>query len=225
MHVLLVEDDLRLGEHIQKALQEQGHIVDHRTDGREGLLSASAEQYDAIILDRTLPRVDGLKILQTLRAVGDQTPVLILSALGTVEDKVAGLKAGSDDYVSKPFAISELMARLEAMTRRGPSEHRPTRLTVGDLVLDISAHTIHKGGKPLDLTGREFRVLEYLMRNADHVVTRSMILESVWEYNFDPQTNVIDQYIRRIRQKIDSDCSRTMIHTIRGSGYCIRSNT
>lgn len=224
MHVLLVEDDTRLGAHIQKALREQGHIVDHEVDGRAGLISASSELYDAIILDRTLPKVDGLKILQTLRATGDQTPVLILSALGAVEDKVTGLRAGSDDYVTKPFAISELIARLEVLERRGPAEHRPAKLRAGDLVVDLTAHSVRKNGVSVELTPREFRVLEYLMRNMGRVVTRSMLLEAVWEYSFDPQTNVVDQYIRRLRQKIDPENNEGYIHTVRGVGYCVRSS-
>lgn len=199
--------------------------MEHLSDGRDGLISASTEQYDAIVLDRILPGVDGLRILQTLRASGDQTPVLMLSALGTVEDKVTGLRAGGDDYLTKPFAISELIARLEVLERRGPADHRPLRLTVEDLVLDLAEHSVRRGGALIDLTPREFRVLEYLMRNAGRVVTRSMLLERVWEYNFDPQTNVIDQYIRRLRQKIDVNDKRALIQTVRGAGYCIRANS
>ena len=221
MQILLIEDDATLGAYIQKALRQQGHIVDHQVDGRSGLIKASSELYHAIILDRMLPNVDGMKILHTLRATGDQTPVLMLSALGSIEDKVAGLRAGGDDYVTKPFAISELIARLEVLKRRGPAEKSVTELGVGDLVMDLAAHKVCKGGVPVELTSREFRVLEYLMRNKGRVVTRSMILEAVWDYNFDPHTNVIDQYIRRIRKKIGPDDGEGYIHTVRGAGYGI----
>ena len=223
MHVLLIEDDLRLGSYVQKALREHGHLVDHAVDGRDGLIRASTERYDIIVLDRMLPSMDGLKILLTIRATGDQTPVLILSALGTVEDKVFGLKAGGDDYVTKPFAMSELIARLEVLERRGPADRRPTRLVAGELVLDLAEHSVRRAGSLIELTPREFRVLEYLMRNVGRVVTRSMLLESVWDYNFDPQTNVIDQYIRRLRQKIGDDSKEPLIQTVRGAGYCIRA--
>lgn len=224
MHVLLIEDDSTLGSYVQKALREHGHLVEHLADGRDGLIRASSERYDVIVLDRMLPTVDGLKILHTLRAAGDETPVLILSALGAVEDKVAGLRAGGDDYLSKPFAISELLARLEVLERRGPADHRPTRLVANDLVLDLAEHSVRRGGVVVELTPREFRVLEYLMRNMGRVVTRSMLLEAVWEYNFDPQTNVIDQYIRRIRAKLTQNGEKEMIQTIRGVGYCLRSH-
>ena len=222
MQVLLIEDDLRLGAHIQKALRELGHVVDHEIDGKAGLLTASSELYDAIILDRTLPRVDGLKILQTLRATGDRTPIIILSALSAVEEKVAGLRAGGDDYLAKPFAISELVARLEVLQRRGPIENRIVELTAGNLVLDLAAHSLHKNGVAIELTPREFRILEYLMRHVGHVVTRSMLLEAVWDYSFDPQTNVVDQYIRRIRQKLDPQNGEAYIRTVRGAGYSFK---
>ena len=224
MHVLLVEDDPGVSSHIQKALREHGHVVHHLADGREGLITASTERYDTIILDRMLPKVDGLKMLQILRGSGDRTPILMLSALGTVEDKVAGLKAGSDDYLAKPFAISELLARLEALERRGPADHRETQLIAGDLVIDLASHTVSRDGTTIELTNREFRVLEYLVRNAGRVVTRSMLLEAVWGYQFDPQTNVIEQYISRIRQKIDRSADSSAIHTVIGAGYCIRDS-
>ena len=223
MHVLLIEDDLKLGSYVQKALREHGHLVDHAVDGRDGLIRASTERYDTIVLDRMLPSMDGLKILQTIRATGDRTPVLILSALGAVDEKVSGLRAGGDDYVTKPFAMSELVARLEVLERRGPADHRPTRLVAGDLVLDLAGHSVRRAGSLIELTPREFRVLEYLMRNVGRVVTRSMLLEAVWDYNFDPQTNVIDQYIRRLRQKIGDDSNDPLIQTVRGSGYCIQA--
>jgi len=223
MHILLIEDDPRVAQHVTKGLREAGHLVDHRDDGRSGLLQAASERYDVIVLDRMLPAVDGLKILQTIRATGDMTPVLLLSALGDVDERVAGLRAGGDDYLSKPFALSELVARVEALSRRGPSIQEEIQLTIGDLSIDLLGRIIHRAGKRLDLTAREFRILEYLARNAGRVVTRSMLLEHVWDYHFDPQTNIIDQHVSRLRQKLDRDFSSPLLHTVRGTGYVMRA--
>jgi len=221
MHVLLIEDDARVAAYVEKALREHGHLVDHRADGRAGLLQASSETYDLIILDRMLPQVDGMKILQTIRAVGDSTPVLILSALGDTDERVKGLRAGGDDYLPKPFAVSELVARAEVLGRRKAGAEEPARLCIGDLVVDRIGHVVSRGGERIDLTSREFRILEYLALNAGRVVTRSMLLEQVWDYHFDPQTNIIDQHVSRLRQKIDRDADKPLIETVRGAGYSI----
>ena len=222
MQLLLIEDDARVADHVAQGLREAGHLVDVARAGREGLLKAAAEQFDAIILDRMLPEVDGLKILQTIRATGDTTPVLILSALGDVDERIRGLRAGGDDYLPKPFALSELIARVEVLGRRGPAIAETTQLTIGDLVVDLLGRTVTRAGRRIDLTQREFRILEYLMRNEGRVVTRSMLLENVWDYGFDPQTNIIDQHVSRLRQKVDRDFAMPLIQTIRGTGYAIR---
>ena len=221
MHVLLIEDDERVAAFVGRALREEGHLVDHRPDGKAGLIQASSERYDAIVLDRMLPRVDGLKILQTIRATGDTTPVLILSALGDTDERVRGLRAGGDDYLAKPFSVAELVARVEALGRRqtGGETHKVT--TIGDLVIDPVARLVSRGGCRIELSNREFRILEYLARNAGRVVTRSMILEHVWDYHFDPQTNIIDQHVSRLRQKLDRGGDRPLIETVRGAGYAI----
>ncbi|HTU10482.1 MAG TPA: response regulator transcription factor [Allosphingosinicella sp.] len=222
MHVLLIEDDARVAAYVAKALREEGHLVDHRADGRAGLLQASSERYDLIILDRMLPQVDGMKILQTLRATGDRTPVLILSALGDTDERVKGLRAGGDDYLPKPFAVSELIARVEVLGRRGPGPEEAARIAIGDFTLDSIGRVATRGGKRIELTNREFRIIEYLVRNAGRVVTRSMLLEQVWDYHFDPQTNIIDQHVSRLRQKLDKGFDTPLIETVRGAGYSIR---
>jgi two-component system OmpR family response regulator len=224
MHVLLIEDDARVAGFVAKALREEGHLVDHRDDGRAGLLQASSEQYDVIILDRMLPQVDGLKILQTLRATGDRTPVLILSALGDTDERVKGLRAGGDDYLPKPFAVSELVARVEVLARRAPGPEDAARIAIGDFTLDSIGRIVTRGGKRIELTNREFRIIEYLARNADRVVTRSMLLEQVWDYHFDPQTNIIDQHVSRLRQKLDRCADTPLVETVRGAGYMIRTS-
>jgi two-component system, OmpR family, response regulator len=221
MHVLLIEDDERLSAFISKALREEGHHVDWMADGRAGLIQASAERYDVIILDRMLPQVDGLKILQTLRATEDATPILILSALGDTDERVRGLRAGGDDYLAKPFSIEELVARVEVLGRRQPAGEVQARIIVGDLVLDPVARLVSRGGRRIELTNREFRILECLARNAGRIVTRSMLLEQVWDYQFDPQTNIIDQHVSRLRQKLDHGFDRPLIETVRGAGYSI----
>jgi two-component system, OmpR family, response regulator len=223
MRILVIEDDPRVAAHVCRSLGDAGHSTCHCADGREGLLHAAAESFDVIVLDRMLPRVDGLKLLRTLRATGDATPVLILSALGDVDERVAGLRAGGDDYLAKPFAMSELLARIEVLARRAPAAPDNSRLAVGDLELDLLGRTVRRGGRRIELTGREFRILEYMVRNAGRVVTRSMLLEHVWDYNFDPQTNIIDQHVSRLRQKLDRDCPAPLIETVRGTGYVIRA--
>jgi len=222
MQILLIEDDPRVADHVARGLREAGHIVDLVRGGREGLLRAAAEQFDAVVLDRMLPEVDGLKILQTIRATGDTTPVLILSALGDVDERIKGLRAGGDDYLPKPFALSELIARIEVLGRRGPAITETTQLTTADLHVDLLGRTVTRAGRRIDITAREFRILEYLMRNAGRVVTRSMLLQHVWDYAFDPQTNIIDQHVSRLRQKIDRDFPTQLIETVRGTGYVIR---
>jgi len=222
LHVLLIEDDARVAQHVTKGLKEAGHLVDHAADGRAGLLSASSEFYDVIILDRMLPHVDGMAVLQTIRAIGNATPVLILSAVGSVDERVKGLRAGSDDYLIKPFALSELIARVEILGRRGPVAADQKRISVADLEIDLTSQIVRRAGKRIELTAREFRILLYFANNLGRVVTRSMLLENVWDYSFDPQTNIIDQHVSRLRQKIDKDFDTPLIHTVRGSGYVLR---
>ncbi|KRB86240.1 XRE family transcriptional regulator [Sphingomonas sp. Root710] len=224
MQILLIEDDARVADHVARGLREAGHLVDVARAGRDGLLKAAAEQFDAIILDRMLPEIDGLKILQTIRATGDTTPVLILSALGDVDERIKGLRAGGDDYLPKPFALSELIARIEVLGRRAPAMVETTQLRTGDLTIDLLGRTVTRAGRRIEVTQREFRILEYLMRNEGRVVTRSMLLENVWDYSFDPQTNIIDQHVSRLRQKVDRDFSTQLIETVRGTGYVIRSD-
>lgn len=221
MHILLVEDDERISGYVAKALREEGHLVDVAADGSSGLSQAASEAYDVIVLDRMLPQVDGLKLLQALRAMEDTTPVLILSALGDPDERVRGLRAGGDDYLAKPFSIEELVARIEVLGRRRSQPDVPSRHTFGDLVIDPVARVVSRAGKRVDLTNREFRILEYLARHAGRVVTRSMLLEHVWDYSFDPQTNIIDQHVSRLRQKLDRIGSEPLIETVRGAGYSI----
>jgi two-component system, OmpR family, response regulator len=222
MKLLVVEDDRETASYLQKGLGESGYLVDRAGDGRQGLFMASSGGYQAIVLDRMLPQMDGLSMLSALRAADIRTPALILSALGTVDDRVKGLRAGGDDYLVKPFAFSELLARLEALLRRGSATPATTALRVADLELDLLTRTVKRSGKPIELLPREFRLLEYLMRNAGHVVTRTMLLEHVWDYHFDPQTNVIDVHVSRLRQKIDKNFDRPLLNTVRGAGYCLR---
>ncbi len=223
MRVLLIEDDRQVADYLRKALGEAGAVTDHAADGREGLLMAASGNYDALILDRMLPGLDGLAILRTLRASGNQTPVLILSALGEVDDRVDGLRAGGDDYLVKPFAFSELHARLDALMRRGTVDAPETRLRVADLEMDLLKREVTRAGRPIVLQPREFRLLEYLLRHAGQVVTRTMLLEQVWDYHFDPQTNIIDVHISRLRGKIDREFDTPLLHTVRGAGYMLRA--
>lgn len=222
MRLLVVEDDPEVSRYIAKGLREHGHTVDTALDGRDGLFLASTEHYDVILLDRMLPELDGIRILKTLRATDNQTPVLILSALGEVDDRVEGLKAGGDDYLIKPFAFVELLARIEALGRRGqPGDYSDIILQAGPLTMDVLARRVTRGSEVIALQAREFKLLEFLLRHKNQVVTRTMLLEHVWEYHFDPQTNVIDVHISRLRQKIDADPARSLITTIRGAGYTI----
>lgn len=223
MKLLVIEDDRETASYLAKGLGESGYNVDRAADGREGLFLASSGCYDAIVLDRMLPGIDGLAVLGALRAAAIHTPALILSALGSVDDRVKGLRAGGDDYLVKPFAFSELLARIEALLRRGSGAPSATTLRVADLELDLLTRTVRRAGRPIDVLPREFRLLEYLMRNSGHVVTRTMLLEHVWDYHFDPQTNVIDVHVSRLRQKIDKNFARPLLHTVRGAGYCLRA--
>jgi two-component system OmpR family response regulator len=223
MHVLVVEDDERVASHVVKGLKAEGWLVDHVADGREALFRVASETYDVVVLDRMLPNVDGLKILQTMRASGDNTPVLILSALGDVDNRVKGLRAGGDDYLSKPFAFSELLARVEVLSRRKGVVQETTELSLADLNMNLLTRTVTRSGQMIDLTTREFGLLEYLLRNAGRVVSRSMLLEAVWDYNFDPQTNIIDQHVSRLRQKLDKDFEPPLVQTVRGAGYSLRA--
>jgi two-component system, OmpR family, response regulator len=225
MKVLLVEDNERVAQFVRKGLAEDGHAVDHADNGRDGLFLAASAPYDVIILDRLLPDgVDGLGIVEALRKTGNKTPILILSALAEVDDRVRGLRAGGDDYLTKPFAFGELSARLDALARRSQGVGIQTVLTVADLRIDLLSHRVTRGGKPVQLQRQEFRLLEYLARHADQVVTRTMLLESVWEHHFDPQTNVIDVHISRLRQKIDAEFETPLLHTVRGIGYRLGPN-
>ena len=222
MHLLLIEDDPEVSSYLLKGLREEGFAVDHVVDGRDGLYVAMSDEYDCIIVDRMLPGLDGLAVIRSLRASGKTMPVIILSALGEVDDRVDGLEAGADDYLPKPFAFSELVARVNALRRRvsGDQAHE-TELRVGDLQLDLLSHTAKRAGRVIELQPREYRMLEYLMRHAGQVVTRTMLLENVWDYNFDPQTNVIDVLVSRLRKKIDSDFPEALLKTVRGAGYMI----
>ena len=223
MRILLVEDDPTVAQFVVKGLREAGHVVEHSDNGRDGLFMAASEAFDTIILDRMLPGgIDGIRLLETLRSQNNATPVLLLSALAQVDERVAGLKAGGDDYLTKPFAFSELLARVEALTRRGKSAGPQTKLLVGDLEMDLLSRGVRRAGQKIDLQPREFRLLEYLMRHAGQVVTRTMLLEGVWDYHFDPQTNVIDVHVSRLRQKIDKPFPSSLIHTIRNAGYMLR---
>ncbi len=222
MKLLLVEDDKEVAAYVRRALCETGHTVDVAGAGRDGLLLAAAEPYDVIVLDRMLPQIDGLSILRTIRASGVKTPVLLLTALGGIDDRVEGLDAGADDYLVKPFAISELLARLNALARRPPPQDTPTVLKVADLEMNLLKRTVSRGGARMELQPREFQLLEYLMRHSGRVVTRTMLLESVWDFHFDPKTNIVETHISRLRGKLARGGASELIHTVRGAGYCLR---
>ncbi len=221
MRILIIEDDTELASFVRKGLNQAGWNVDHADNGKDGLFLATTEQYDALIVDRMLPGIEGLTVVRTLRASDIDTPVLILSALGEVDDRVKGLKAGGDDYLVKPFAFSELMARIEALLRRSrtAATAAQTTLEVADLHMDLLKREVRRGDTKIDLQPREFKLLEFLMRHAGQVVTRTMLLEGVWDYHFDPQTNVIDVHISRLRAKVDKGFERPLLHTVRGAGY------
>ena len=222
MKLLLVEDDADGAAYVKRALTEAGHTVDHAATGRSGLMLAAGEPYDVIVLDRMLPAPDGLTILRTLRASGIQTPVLLLTALGGIDDRVEGLEAGGDDYLVKPFAMAELVARLNALARRPPAQEIVTALRVADLEIDLLKRSVSRGGARIELQPREFRLLEYLLRNAGRVVTRTMLLENVWDFHFDPKTNIVETHVSRLRAKIGRGVAPELIHTVRGAGYCLR---
>ncbi len=223
MKALVIEDDQDVANYLVKGLKESDFVVDHAADGKDGMMMAASEDYDIMIVDRMLPGMDGLAIVKTVRATGNQVPVLILSALGDVDDRVEGLRGGGDDYLTKPFSFTELLARIESLVRRHrQSSETETVLHVADLEMDLLARTVKRAGHNIDVQPREFRLLEYLMRNAGQVVTRTMLLEKVWDYHFDPQTNVIDVHISRLRAKIDKEFDTPLLQTIRGAGYMLR---
>ncbi|MDB5558161.1 MAG: ompR [Enterovirga sp.] len=224
MRILIIEDDREAREYLGKAFREAGHSPDSASDGLDGYALAREGNYDVLVVDRMLPKLDGLSLIRSLREQKVETPVIILSALGQVDDRVKGLRAGGDDYLPKPYSFSELLARVEVLARRGGNAGRgeATSYAVGDLVLDRLSHRVTRGGQEILLQPREFRLLEYLVRHAGQVVTRTMLLEHVWDYHFDPQTNVIDVHVSRLRSKIDKGFDRPLIHTIRGAGYMVR---
>jgi two-component system OmpR family response regulator len=222
MRLLLIEDDLQAAEYLVKGLRESGYSVEHSPDGRDGLQKAARGPWDVIIADRQLPYLDGLAIITSLRERSDRTPVLILSALGTVDDRVHGLKAGGDDYLTKPFAFAELLARIEALNRRGAAASETTRLKIADLELDLLARRVTRAGRNIELTTKEFQLLEYLVRHAGQTVTRTMLLEGVWNLHFDPQTNITDVHMSRLRNAIDKGFPKPLIHTVRGAGYVLK---
>ncbi len=224
MRLLIIEDDRDAADYLIKALREVGHVAEVARDGEEGFALALDGDYDVLIVDRMLPRRDGLSLIGGLRGKGVRTPVLILSALGQVDDRVKGLRAGGDDYLPKPYAFSELLARIEVLARRRGGVNDDTVYKVADLELDRLSHRVMRGDTELILQPREFRLLEYLMKHAGQVVTRTMLLENVWDYHFDPQTNVIDVHISRLRSKIDKGFAKPLLHTVRGAGYVIRDS-
>lgn len=220
--ILLIEDDRETAEYIAKGLREHGHVVDKTDNGRDGLYMATGEPYDVIIVDRNLPKMDGLSVVKAARTSGTRTPVLFLTTMGGVDDRVAGLEAGADDYLVKPFAFAELLARVGALARRPPLT-AVTSLSVGDLEVDLLSRTVVRGGKRIELLAQEFKILEYLMRHAGEIVTRTMLLEKVWDFHFDPKTNIVETHISRLRSKIDKGFEKPLLHTVRGAGYVIRS--
>ena len=224
MRILLIEDDKEAAAYLSKALREAGHVPDHAADGDEGAAMAADGGYDVLVVDRMLPKRDGLSVIAALRSKAVETPVLILSALGQVDDRVKGLRTGGDDYLAKPYAFSELLARVEVLARRRGSRGEETVYRVADLELNRLSHEVSRAGQEVQLQPREFRLLEYLMRHAGQVVTRTMLLENVWDYHFDPQTNVIDVHISRLRSKIDKGFAQPLLHTVRGAGYMIRDS-
>ncbi len=224
MRILVIEDDLEAAGWLIKGLGESGHVADHAADGEEGLNLASEAVHDVLIVDRMLPKLDGLSIVRKLRDNGIKTPVLILSALADVDERVKGLRAGGDDYLGKPYAFSELLARVENLGHRASQTPLETKLRAVDLEIDLLTRTVARGGKSILLQPREFKLLEYLVRNAGHIVTRTMLLENVWDYHFDPQTNVIDVHISRLRSKIDKGYDEPILQTVRGAGYMIRAS-
>lgn len=223
MKILVIEDDRDTGAYIKKGLEEAGYVVDLAETGRDGLFLAAGETFDVIVADRRLPGLDGLSIVKTIRGAGVKTPVIFLTTMTGVGDRVEGLEAGADDYLIKPFAFAELIARIHALTRRPPMSAAETVLRVADLEMDLIARKVHRAGRDIDLQPREFRLLEFLMRNAGKAVTRTMLLEGVWDFHFDPKTNIVETHISRLRGKIDKGFGSELIETVRGAGYCIRA--
>ena len=221
MKILVIEDDAETADYVVQGLREEGHAVDHADNGHDGLILAAGRTHDVIVADRRLPGPDGLTIVKTIRGAGVMTPVLFLTTMAGVDDRVEGLQAGADDYLVKPFAFSELLARVHALARRPPLARERTLLKVVDLEMDIIRRKVTRGGRAIDLQPREFRLLEYLMRNTGRVVTRTMLLEHVWDFHFDPKTNVVETHISRLRAKIDKPFDRELIHTVRGAGYSL----
>jgi two-component system OmpR family response regulator len=221
--ILLIEDDSQTADYIAKGLREHGHVVDKTDNGRDGLYMATGEPYDVMIVDRNLPKMDGLSLVKAARASGTRTPVLFLTTMGGVDDRVAGVEAGGDDYLVKPFAFAELLARVGALARRPPIV-ATTSLKVGDLDIDLLSRAVTRGGKRIDLLAQEFKILEYLMRHAGEIVTRTMLLEKVWDFHFDPKTNIVETHISRLRSKIDKGFDKPLLHTVRGAGYVIRTS-
>jgi two-component system OmpR family response regulator len=219
--ILLIEDDSQTADYIAKGLREHGHVVDKTDNGRDGLYMATGEPYDVMIVDRNLPKMDGLSLVKAARGSGTRTPVLFLTTMGGVDDRVAGLEAGADDYLVKPFAFAELLARVGALARRPPIV-ATTSLRAGDLEIDLLSRAVTRGGKRIELLAQEFKILEYLMRHAGEIVTRTMLLEKVWDFHFDPKTNIVETHISRLRSKIDKGFSQPLLHTVRGAGYVIR---
>jgi two-component system, OmpR family, response regulator len=222
--ILIIEDDPETAAYIANGLREHGHTVDHAENGRDGLFLAAGETYDVMVVDRMLPGLDGLAIVKTIRGAGITTPVLFLTTLGGIDDRVEGLDAGGDDYLIKPFAFSELLARLNALARRPPMASVETALHVADLEMDLLKRTVTRAGQSIDLQPQEFKLLEYLLRHAGRVVTRTMLLENVWEFHFDPQTTVVETHISRLRGKVDQGFDKPLIQTVRGAGYCLRDD-
>ncbi|MDJ0390295.1 response regulator transcription factor [Roseomonas sp. E05] len=223
MKILVVEDDASTREYLAKGLTEAGYVVDTAANGRDGLFLAAAEPYDLMVIDRMLPGLDGAGIVRTVRAAGVRAPILLLTTMGGIDDRVDGLNAGADDYLVKPFALAELLARLNALARRPPLGAEPTRLRVADLEMDLLKRTVTRGGQRVELQPREFRLLECLMRHVGQVVTRSMLLEKVWDFHFDPQTNIVETHVSRLRGKVDRGFGGELIQTVRGAGYCLRA--
>jgi two-component system OmpR family response regulator len=222
--ILLIEDDSQTADYIAKGLREHGHVVDRTDNGRDGLYMATGEPYDVMIVDRNLPKMDGLSLVKAARGSGTRTPVLFLTTMGGVDDRVAGLEAGADDYLVKPFAFAELLARMGALARRPPLVPA-TALRIGDLEVDLLSRSVTRGGKRIELLAQEFKILEYLMRHAGEIVTRTMLLEKVWDFHFDPKTNIVETHISRLRSKIDKGFDKPLLHTVRGAGYVIRADT
>jgi two-component system, OmpR family, response regulator len=221
--ILLVEDDKQIADYVAKGLREKGHVVDRADNGRDGLYLATGERYEVMIVDRMLPHMDGLSLVKAARSAGVKTPALFLTTMGGVDDRVAGLEAGADDYLVKPFVFAELLARVSALARRPPIV-ATTSLKVGDLEIDLLSRNVTRAGKRIELLAQEFKILEYLLRHAGEIVTRTMLLEKVWDFHFDPKTNIVETHISRLRAKIDKGFDKPLLHTIRGAGYVIRAS-